>query len=529
MNIWTANSNESAFKHRRQPKNYSTSLIFDAAKGAYESGQIVMRDLGDFEITDVTYDDMKGSNSIIKKENFRINHQEYLVYNDGIPYPDPLSNKKEAKVLAHTAHTIWITLYVPEDTKAGNYSGEITVHTNLGEFKVPIITHVYNVTIPDTVHSKLSMEYFIDVVAFWGMNGKAAAMPGYYDYDRYTKEWWTLMEQFAKAMKEARINAFSVYTLNLLADGGTHKVGDTWEYKWDRFDEVVEFFIKNAGLKILSGFHFVKPVDGLEVYTVDYLEDGSLGIVNRPFSSAEAEAWVDSFLPNLYEHLKEKGWLEMWVQRLQDEPHTSHAWKWTREKMHKHMPGVKCGEPLDTHEISKELTGYMNQYIPRIEIFEKEQIFYKERQMAGDEIWVYSCCFPEEQWYLNKFCDLPHCYSRLMSWACYSHGISGFLHWGFNYWSTVSLYGTGAGTRYKCDGSLIHPETEANRIKYSTRFIATRDGAQDFELLSIVASKFKEEAMSISRTLAEGFDKFNADPEVITQARRRLLSLAEIV
>ena len=105
-------------------------------------------------------------------------------------------------------------------------------------------------------------------------------------------------------------------------------------------------------------------------------------------------------------------WLSMLVLRLQDEPHLPDYWKWARKIAAEVCPGVPCGEPLDTHAIAVQLAGECNQYVPRLEVYASDPFFYRERQKAGDTVWCYSCCFPEENWWLNKFIDLPHSYAQ---------------------------------------------------------------------------------------------------------------------
>ena len=114
-----------------------------------------------------------------------------------------------------------------------------------------------------------------------------------------------------------------------------------------------------------------------------------------------------------------------------------------------------------------------------------------------------------------------------MSWACYARGIDGFLHWGYNYWSETSLYGTGAGARFKGDGFIVYYDKENNRVTPSNRYYATLEGIAEYELLKIVEKKDPALAMSICLSVARRFTDFENDPDLLDSARIRLLEAAE--
>lgn len=243
--------------------------------------------------------------------------------------------------------------------------------------------------------------------------------------------------------------------------------------------------------------------------------------------SEKGEAFADAFYESLYNHIKELGLLDIFRMRLQDEPHQDKYWKWARKKVEKLMLGVKCGEPLDTLSVAKSLSGFCDQYIPRIEVYDDGADFFRDKQREGSEVWVYSCCFPEEHWFLNKFIDHPHINSRLMTWACYTQDITGFLHWGFNYFIKNDLYSYMPGARFKGDGHIVYPNTKHNTVNLSTRFIATRDGIQDYELLKIAEAKYSSEAKALSRRIARSFQDFETKPEVLDSTTSELLRMAE--
>ena len=125
---------------------------------------------------------------------------------------------------------------------------------------------------------------------------------------------------------------------------------------------------------------------------------------------------------------------------------------------------------------------------------------------------------------MNKFIDLPPLYSRLMKWACFTHGITGFLHWGFNHWGR-GLYGMDPDARFKGDGFIVYPDAERNSLMLSARGLSTIEGLQDWELLNLLREKNPAAAKAISRRIAFGFTDLHATAREVEAARAEVLTL----
>lgn len=125
---------------------------------------------------------------------------------------------------------------------------------------------------------------------------------------------------------------------------------------------------------------------------------------------------------------------------------------------------------------------------------------------------------------MNKFIDMPPIYSRLMKWACFTHGITGFLHWGFNCWDSP-VYGMSPGVRFKGDGFIVYPDAENNSLMLSARALNTIDGLQDWELLNLLQKKNPAAAKAIARRVAYGFTDLHTDPLSLESARAEVLTL----
>jgi hypothetical protein len=149
-----------------------------------------------------------------------------------------------------------------------------------------------------------------------------------------------------------------------------------------------------------------------------------------------------------------------------------------------------------------------------------------EKAIAGGrEVWTYSCCFPEEGWWINKFVDMPFIRSRLMEWVCALTGAKGFLHWGFNYYGS-QLYGLFDDARFKGDGHIVYPDPEHKKYNLSARFINTRDGIQDVEAY-LIRREDDADLREVLRGAAENYYTYDENPETFEERLKALLGFAD--
>ena len=516
MFIWCVSKNCPVFPSMRPQRGSAAFSLVNGAPGYTASVQTVLRDLDAFSITGVS---LCGLGEDVR---WWYNFQEYIVFNDMIPYPDPLSDsfspdpdglfncrpaseQPPLEVKPHFAQSVWLSFEIARSAKPGKRGITAVISTDKGDFSASVILDIIPASVPETAGGSFSAEHFIG-----GFSG--------YGAEPWSGEWWDIWEEYARSLELLRNNVLNVNPLTYLIHSGSKRVSeDEWMFAWDDFDRYCGIFLRR-GARAVACSSLIASVWGKTISGIGY--DGSETFT---IFTEDCEKWVKAFYTALYQHCRDKGWTL--YMRLEDEPHQKEYWLWARERVREYMPGVKCGEPIDTHEIGTELAGECDQLIPRTNVYTQGKDYYVSRQAKGDECWVYTCCFPEESWFMNRFIDQPFTYSKLLIWGCHALDITGYLHWGYSYWSETSLYGTGPDARFKGDGFLVYPDKERRSFKYSTRFFAMRDGICDYELLKRCDPAA---AKAITGSVVRGFDDFDASPEVLDEAERRIFALASV-
>ena len=513
MFVWCVSKNQPVSPSLRPGRGSAAFMKVFGAPGYTASVQIVLRDLEPFSINGVKVGGL-GDNV-----RWWYNFQEYIVYNDMTPYPDPLSvsysddpeglfnafdsaYQPPLAVRPHFSQSVWLSFDISRKAAAGRRRLTATVSTDKGDFEAALLLDVIGAAVPEVKDGAFSVEHFINGFEY-------SAKP-------WSEEWWRIWERYAKSLELLRNNVLNVNPLTYLLRSGSKRVSeDEWSFVWDDLDRYVSVFMSH-GARAVACSSLIASVWGKTMSGIGYE-----GRETYEIFTEDCEKWVKAFYTALYAHSREKGWTLF--MRLEDEPHQKEYWLWARERVRRYMPGVKRGEPIDTHEIGMELKGECDQLIPRTNVYTQGKDYYVSRQREGEECWVYTCCFPEESWFMNRFIDQPFTYSKLLVWGCHALGVTGYLHWGYTAWSDTSLYGAGPDARFKGDGFLVYPDKAHESFRYSTRFFAMRDGICDYELLRLCP---ESEARAITGSVVRGFDDFDASPLTLDEAESRIFALA---
>src|ERR1043165_9961624 len=100
----------------------------------------------------------------------------------------------------------------------------------------------------------------------------------------------------------------------------------------------------------------------------------------------------------------------------------------------------------------------------------------------------------------------------------YRYGLSGYLHWGLNYWSadpfqnTQPIINQGRTHLPPGDAFITYPNRKGLSLYSSIRLEQMREGIEDYGLLEELAKRNSGEARRIAGEAVETFTAFVRDP-----------------
>jgi Domain of unknown function (DUF4091) len=433
-------------------------------------------------------------------------------------FPDPLFEESTFALPAGETTPVWITVYAPAGAKPGMYKGEAIFRAGKRSVaKARFRIQVSRAIVPAKQKLRITNWFGVDR----GSSG---------DADHY----WEFVGNLARVIGEHRQNVILTPVLSLT----DARVNDgSLVYDFSRLDRWVDTFTKAGAAELIEGGHLMSRSKGYDsplILPAFVVENGEVRIESISPEDPRAEAHLNSFLPALYAHLKEKGWLGRYVQHVLDEAHGNEPPVYLRYVgiVRKLLPGVKTIDAID--QTAGLLGEACDIWVPQLGRFDKDFDAIREHVGKGGEAWYYTCLYPRGR-HLNRLIDYPLIKTRLLHWFNFRHDFTGYLHWGGNYWGAdpygdteVSLAsGEESEVLPPGDAFITYPWREKNTIRPSIRLSAMREGIEDYELLQVVAAKNPEKARELARKAVPELTDYVRDVPAFRQLQAELLAAAE--
>ncbi|HJG87586.1 InlB B-repeat-containing protein [Pseudoflavonifractor capillosus] len=593
VEYWTTNSYVNPFQDFTKETTPMAGEAIEVlmARNDRESAQILLRSDVGFTITGVTFSDLSGDSGTIPAEDLKYNFVDYHYMSNSAGqnssttirwgadyYPDRLSNDTERNVEAGKTQSVWLTVYAAPETAAGVYSGTATVNTDVGDFTVPVTAEVVDVEIPSPSEAHFDLAYWQNISGTWNWSGInpdryiiTGIFPEIKEAGKWSDAWWKYVESAADVMEEARINVLHVQPLELLMDGGSYvenydeEGNAVYHFDWSKFDEYIQYFLDRGFIKKLELYHLLNTryashtEPTILIPNPDYDEEAGFSYTNRPLMIEEVsqyfadysvpsgeremaprvEAFYDQYITALDEHLKEKGWLEMTYQHVEDECIS------TREQEeYLHMAEfyaerttIPYGDPIDTNNVDFMMENTPLQF-PLSSIYDGSRDKYQDWLAEHpDTVMMYTCLNPQGN-NLNKFIDKPVWQMRIQTWYSYGQDVTGHLHWAWDAgWSDASKTDAAGVDRikdinefnYKGDDFVVWPDVERGGVASSIRAASIRDGAEDYEVFYALSQKggdydawLKEQIGTIVRSNSS----YTTDIETMMETREQIYRVA---
>lgn len=504
------------------PAGQDSRITVEAVRNEYESAQVVVTARRDIEKLTARVSELKGPSRVTPRVQARFlgfipvekgtpeTPPEHLAVQVPAQIPDPLLDSRSVSVEAGKSQPIWLTIFVPKRAAPGTYTGTVELQADSRSADIPLSIKVHDVTLPDERTLYLTNWFSTSNIA------------GAHGLEKWGEPYWKMLEAYAWCMADHRQNVIITPILELIVARDDGRGNLTFDFA--RFDRWVTLFQKLGVIGTIEGGHLGGRGDW-EAKDFDAHwptitgPDGS--IKPNPAvktTSDEERRFLSQFLPALQTHLEDKGWIDTYLQHLADEPVPANAesYKKLASLVREFAPKLRIIDACMCNEIA----GSIDVWVPLPQHYEGDMKFFQERRKAGDEIWFYTCLSPKGK-YMNRFLDYPLIKTRLLHWANFKYGLTGYLHWGFNYWRGDPFKDLQSDWLPPGDSHIVYPGKRGPLN--SIRLEALRDGVEDFELLKLLEKKDPKAARRICDAVVKSMTDYTRDPAAFRKARMKLI------
>lgn len=403
--------------------SYEEPSMIHVAQGETASVQVVVlpksTSLTDVKVSIKTFENESGAKLPEPKGGWvefveSIHNGEYVStnLNGGYMYPDVIIPSDSRNISESEFGTYWYDVFVPSGTAPGTYESVFTLSgSSDGEpFSTDLIVRmeVWPVVLEE---SDL-------LVTNWLFEDRYRHVNNGVDCSRTNdpETFYKIHKLFANTCRDLGQNTYRMdQPMNAMYPRGIDENG---KYKFDfsAFDENVEFLIKEGGLKCIEGSHLCTAAGyggdyGLNMFYWYNEEKGAFERMGTwsdfedPEVWAKAEKHITDFFQALQEHLREKGWLDMYVQHIGDEPTEQPdkglknwpSWVKFAAAVKKAAPEIKLMDAVDAGCADK-ISPYIDIMCPVLHVRLDDQYagMFEERYNSGKRDWIYTCMFPQE-------------------------------------------------------------------------------------------------------------------------------------
>jgi hypothetical protein len=436
-------------------------------------------------------------------------------------FPDPLLDFPLA-LAARRTQTLWIGVAVPPDALPGDYRGAVVVRAAGRDLvRRELLVKVVAATVPAARTLK---------VTNW-FDSTGASSQQFYKVAEFSPGWWTLMADLGAVMAAHRQNVVITPLMRLIAP----RVEDgQLRFDFANFDRWVETFQRAGVVGYIEGSHLLDRAgsyDASLVVNVFQIEDGKAVVRTLSPDDPRVEPALVSFLSALNAHLEQKGWKSIYYQHILDEAHGPEPPYYARfaALAHRCLPGVPTLDAVDADQLPAELEKNCDIWVPQLGRFDAQMDKLQQRIAAGHEVWYYTCLFPNGR-YMNRLMDGPLLKVRLLPWLDFRYGFTGFLHWGWSYWTPDPILDTqpviDANTTLLPSGDafIVYPDAARMSVHSSIRLEAMLEGIEDYELLRALDARDHAAAERIAKEAITGLTDYVRDPERFRAMERELLA-----
>lgn len=505
-----------------------------AWKGERVSAQLVVWTPEALDNLSFIVSDLTSGKETISKDNVRTGFVRYVMTDElnkdgkggcGYRKSSDYDSTLVADPIDHIASTLtvpanatqggWISVRVPQQVKAGKYTGTVTVKDGdkvLSELKLAV--NVKNRTLP----ASTEWAFHLDL---W-QNPYAEAR--YYNVEPFSKEHFDRMRPDMQNYVDAGGKVITASIMHKPWNGQTYdpfesmvtwlkKADGTWYFDYTVFDKWVEYMMSLGVKKQINCYSMVPWRLSFQYF--DQASNSFKYLDAKPGEAAYDEFW-GNMLTSFAKHLKEKGWFDITHISMDERPMKDMlATLKVIRKADKDFKVSLAGTYHD--ELVKELHDYC---IAIGEKFPAEVI--KSRKEAGQVTTYYTCCTEPRP---NTFTFSAPAEAEWLGWFAAKENLDGYLRWALNSWVKNPLQDSRFTAWAAGDTYMIYPEGRS-----SIRFERLFEGIQSYEKIRILKEEFEKKgnksAIKKIDKILKAFDEFSLEEvpaaTVVTKAKEAI-------
>ena len=518
VSVWVADPLVKVFRDDEPPAEADGEIVLQAARGEYESAQVCVRATEAISGLQIVAAALQKEGGAIPAEAITWNPVGYVPLGHNTPHtpaeelcakaptevPDPLLPAEPIDVAAGQTQPLWVTVHVPREAAPGLYAGQLTVRWAGGEAAVGLSLTVWPFEMPEERH--LSYTNWIN----------QGALAKHHGVETYSDQYFEVLAKYARAAADHHQN---MLWIGLGVVGITERADGELEFDWATFDRWVEVVTANGCGRLIEISPLGHWADGWGSTEIAF---HGYGVKTEGGESKKlsAEECLPKLLPALQAHLEERGWLDGATIHIADEPAVHHVASWNEKSdwVHSLAPGIRRIDAIE----APDFEGHLEIWVPKLNHLYNWLPHYDRARERGAEMWFYTCCHPTGR-FPNRFLDQPLIKTRILQWYNWRYQLSGYLHWGLNFWDDEPLNSAGRTNLPPGDCWIVYPGPDGPLS--SLRWEALRDGFEDYECLWLLADRTRAVAEELGAP-AELFDSAQRSDELARELVRTMIDYA---
>ncbi len=363
----------------------------------------------------------------------------YLRKTPGL-YPDlmlPVTETSEIHIPQGHLGSLWVEVEIPNGFKGGQYPIRISFTSEMhGKGSMLASTELELKVIPaDLPAQELTCTQWLH----------CDCLASYYGVDIFSDRHWEIIENHIRCAVKNGINSVftPIFTPPLDTPAGKERPtvqlievfekDGRWSFDFSRLDRWIAVS-ERCGVKYFEISHLFTQQGATHAPKIVGWRNGKYQKLfgwETDAASDEYAGFLRAFLRSFLSHMKKRGLDKRCIFHISDEPRDRHLNDYATAKsiVADLLEGYHVADALSS--VNFYNLGLVKRPIPSIDYIED----FLEAKVP--DLWTYYCCSQHTD-VSNRFIAMPLSRTRIIGAQFYKYNIVGFLHWGYNFWYTMT-------------------------------------------------------------------------------------------